>query len=410
MKPIIEINNLGKRYPIIHDKVRYGTLRDTIMDFARHPLARRKIHEDFWALKDVNLNIERGDIVGVIGKNGAGKSTLLKIIAGITKPTEGNVRLYGRVSSLLEVGTGFHPELTGRENIFLNGVILGMTRKEVAKKFDEILAFAGIAKFLDTPVKHYSSGMYVRLAFAVAAHLEPDILIVDEVLAVGDAEFQKKCLGKMEDISKKEGRTIIFVSHNMQAIRLLCNNTLLLDGGISKEVGPTNTIIELYQSVNEESNNPVIFGNNHVESPAQITKVSIYNSANDLSNILNTSEDFNIEIEYVVKQNMVASTLVFIVSNDDNIILHSSESDDTGRLKRYKIGHYKTRISISKYTFNVGKFETNISIQRPCVDYICKVNGPSFEIVGSNDYRDKIFGGQHWGILATILKYNTEYR
>ncbi|MCX6718844.1 MAG: ATP-binding cassette domain-containing protein, partial [Candidatus Taylorbacteria bacterium] len=172
MPPIIEISNLGKKYNLVHDKLPYRTMRDTLTDFAKHPFARRQQHETFWALKDINLNINRGDIVGIIGKNGAGKSTLLKILSGITKPTEGKVKLYGRVSSLLEVGTGFHPELTGRENIFLNGVILGMTRKEVAKKFDEIVSFAGIEKFLDTPVKHYSSGMYVRLAFAVAAHLE----------------------------------------------------------------------------------------------------------------------------------------------------------------------------------------------------------------------------------------------
>lgn len=231
MKPIIEITGLSKKYPIVHDKAPYSTLRDTIVNFIRHPFARKRTRESFWALKDIDLTINKGDIVGIIGKNGAGKSTLLKILSGITKPTEGRVKLYGRVSSLLEVGTGFHPELTGRENIYLNGVILGMTRKEVAKKFKEIVDFAGIEKFLDTPVKHYSSGMYVRLAFAVAAHLEPDILIVDEVLAVGDSEFQKKCLGKMEEVSKEEGRTVLFVSHNMQAVSSLVNKCVLIKSG-----------------------------------------------------------------------------------------------------------------------------------------------------------------------------------
>lgn len=246
MKPIIEITNLGKKYPILHEKKVYGTLRDTIVNRIKHPFAKTKTHETFWALKDINLSINKGDVVGIIGRNGAGKSTLLKILSGITRPTEGKVKLYGRVSSLLEVGTGFHPELTGRENIYLNGVILGMTRKEVSKKFDQIVAFAGVEKFLDTPVKHYSSGMYVRLAFAIAAHLEPDILIVDEVLAVGDMEFQKKCLGKMEEVSKEEGRTVLFVSHNMQAISSLTKKCIYLVDGTMNSFADTNSVVSKY--------------------------------------------------------------------------------------------------------------------------------------------------------------------
>ena len=187
--------------------------------------------EEFWALKDVSFEVKQGEVLGIIGRNGAGKSTLLKILSRITEPTEGRVSLRGRVASLLEVGTGFHPELTGRENIFLNGAILGMTQREIRKKFDEIVAFAEVEKFLDTPVKHYSSGMYVRLAFAVAAHLEPEILVVDEVLAVGDAEFQKKCLGKMDEVSRREGRTVLFVSHNMGVISNLCSLAIWLDAG-----------------------------------------------------------------------------------------------------------------------------------------------------------------------------------
>lgn len=202
--------------------------------------------EDFWALKGINLTIHKGDIVGIIGHNGAGKSTLLKILTGITPPTEGEIILRGRVASLLEVGTGFHPELTGRENIFLNGAILGMTKKEIQKNFKEIVEFSGIGKFLDTPVKYYSSGMYVRLAFSVAAHMEPDILLVDEVLAVGDAEFQKKCIGKMEEVTKQQGRTIFFVSHNMAAIQGLCNKTILLENGKVKKVGQTKDVISEY--------------------------------------------------------------------------------------------------------------------------------------------------------------------
>src|SRR6266498_47444 len=232
MTPIIKVHDLGKRYQIGAREEAYETLREAIVGVVRSPLQRfgrnRSAADVVWALRGVNFEVEPGEVVGIIGRNGAGKSTLLKILSRITKPTSGTVDLYGRVGSLLEVGTGFHPELTGRENIYLNGAILGMPRAEIRRKFDEIVEFAEIDKFLDTPVKRYSSGMYVRLAFAVAAHLEPEILIVDEVLAVGDAAFQKKCLGKMRDVTR-EGRTVLFVSHNMAAIQGLCskNKTVL---------------------------------------------------------------------------------------------------------------------------------------------------------------------------------------
>lgn len=237
---VIQVENLGKRYIIGHQpQERYKTLRDAIAaktgnlinSWRSKSVKGDPQFEEFWALKDVSFEVKQGERVGIIGRNGAGKSTLLKILSRITEPTEGRVRIRGRVASLLEVGTGFHPELTGRENIYLNGAILGMSRAEIRRKFDEIVAFAEVEKFLDTPVKRYSSGMYVRLAFAVAAHLDPEILIVDEVLAVGDAQFQKKCLGKMEDVAEKEGRTVLFVSHNMAAIQKLCRDAVYLDRG-----------------------------------------------------------------------------------------------------------------------------------------------------------------------------------
>jgi lipopolysaccharide transport system ATP-binding protein len=209
--------------------------------------------EEFWALKDVSFDVRQGEVLGIIGRNGAGKSTLLKILSRITEPTQGRIVLSGRVGSLLEVGTGFHPELTGRENIFLNGAILGMTQREIRRKFDEIVAFAEVGKFLDTPVKHYSSGMYVRLAFAVAAHLEPEILIVDEVLAVGDAEFQKKCLGKIGDVARKHGRTVLFVSHNAEAIARLCTRVLLLESGRIRAIGDTKTVVSAYLQTQSSS-------------------------------------------------------------------------------------------------------------------------------------------------------------
>jgi lipopolysaccharide transport system ATP-binding protein len=243
---MIRADRLGKQYRL-GTRARYHTLREQLQQFWRRPLRRSVSAAPFWALRDVSFEIRRGDVVGIIGRNGAGKSTLLKILSRITEATEGEADLFGRVGSLLEVGTGFHPELTGRENIFLNGAILGMKRTEIARKFEEIVAFAEVEQFLDTPVKHYSSGMYMRLAFAVAAHLEPEILIVDEVLAVGDAEFQKKCLGKMGEVARG-GRTILFVSHNMAAIQQLCTNGLLIRGGRVHRAGPVADIVKDYLS------------------------------------------------------------------------------------------------------------------------------------------------------------------
>ena len=258
---VIRVENLSKKYILGHQKEEgYTTLRDSITNGAKGLLKPFQRHdksqgadptaEEFWALKDVSFEIKQGDRVGIIGRNGAGKSTLLKILSRITEPTTGRISLNGRVASLLEVGTGFHPELTGRENIYLNGAVLGMGKAEISKKFDEIVAFAEVEKFLDTPVKRYSSGMYVRLAFAVAAHLEPEILIVDEVLAVGDAQFQKKCLGKMQDVSKEGGRTVLFVSHNMDAIQRLCSYCVMLESGQLIGHGDTANVVKGYLSSN----------------------------------------------------------------------------------------------------------------------------------------------------------------
>jgi lipopolysaccharide transport system ATP-binding protein len=254
--PIIAVENLGKKYRLDHrgERQRYTTLRDVLAARVKQLFGHGDLKrpgntighkEEFWALKGVSFEIKQGEVLGIIGRNGAGKSTLLKILSRITEPSAGRVRIRGRVASLLEVGTGFHPELTGRENIFLNGAILGMARAEILRKFDEIVAFAEVEKFLDTPVKRYSSGMYVRLAFAVAAHLEPEILVVDEVLAVGDAEFQKKCLGKMQDASKG-GRTVLFVSHNMGAVQSLCDVGMLLDRGEMRTIGPVGRVVSDY--------------------------------------------------------------------------------------------------------------------------------------------------------------------
>ena len=256
MKVAIRVENLGKCYRVALNQQRdnYRTFRDSIVDAAKAPFRRfmsagESVRtEDFWALKDVSFDVQPGEVVGIIGRNGAGKSTLLKILSRITKPTNGRIELNGRVGSLLEVGTGFHPELTGRENVYLNGSILGMSKREITTKFDEIVAFAEIDKFLDTPVKRYSSGMYVRLAFAVAAHLNPEILIVDEVLAVGDAAFQKKCLGKMGEVAEN-GRTVLLVTHQLDAVKRLCRTGVLLERGRVISFADRNVVLEQYLSV-----------------------------------------------------------------------------------------------------------------------------------------------------------------
>lgn len=257
MEPIISVRDLGKSYRIrISEKKRYRTLRDDLSDGIKNILQgkfNKPETEEFWALREINLDIYPGEVVGIIGRNGAGKSTLLKILSRVVQPTRGKAIFYGRIASLLEVGTGFHPELTGRENIFMSGAVLGMKRAEIKRKFDEIVAFAEVEKFLDTPVKRYSSGMYVRLAFAVAAHLEPEVLLVDEVLAVGDAAFQKKCLGKMEDVATQQGRTVLFVSHNMTALQSLCKRAIWLDQGRLVDDGSAGQVISQYLQIASES-------------------------------------------------------------------------------------------------------------------------------------------------------------
>jgi lipopolysaccharide transport system ATP-binding protein len=299
--PAIIIENLSKRYTIGHQHPKDDGLRHTLESAVRAPLQwlrsrqRKKVHEvDFWALKDISLQIKQGEVVGIIGRNGAGKSTLLKLLSRITIPTEGRISIEGRVSSLLEVGTGFHKELTGRENIFLNGAILGMSRAEIIRKFDEIVDFAEIEEFIDTPVKHYSSGMYVRLAFAVAAHLEPEILIVDEVLAVGDASFQKKCLGKMGTFAQS-GRTILFVSHNAEAIRTLCKRGIWLkDGRLHKDGDAEEVIEDYFNSLSSQ----LSFSCSSPEYGLTIEKVALKNDRGEETTQFSPGENLIVEICY----------------------------------------------------------------------------------------------------------------
>jgi lipopolysaccharide transport system ATP-binding protein len=419
MNPVIEVKNIGKKYNIIHEQGRYLALRDVLMNVLRSPFSilKSKVKratglekkEEYWALKNINFTVNKGEVIGIIGRNGAGKSTLLKILSQITPPTTGEVRITGRVGSLLEVGTGFHPELTGRENIMLNGAILGMTKKEIIKKFDQIVEFAGIEKFLDTPVKYYSSGMYVRLAFSVAAHMEPDILIIDEVLAVGDTEFQKKCLGKMDEITKKEGRTILFVSHNMGAIEQLCNRCILLENSGIKLTGETQKVIDSYIT-NRRENTPADFSYRlNPNKDAGITKISILNKEQNLSSKIPLSEPFTIVIEYEFLRPINNALLIIIFYFRNEYLFLSAESDETMKLKDYLPGKYITKVSIPAHLFNVGHYTFEVAIHRPYeIDFDRKTN-IDLEILDINDPKSVIFRGNKFGPLSVILSYDTGY-
>lgn len=313
---VIRVENLGKKYIIGHQQQPYKTLRDVMANGVRslrHQLLKpfgksgpNSAYEEFWALKDISFEIKPGEVVGIIGRNGAGKSTLLKILSRITEPTNGRISIKGRVASLLEVGTGFHPELTGRENIYLNGAILGMSKAEIKKKFDEIVTFAEVERFLDTPVKRYSSGMYVRLAFAVAAHLEPEILVVDEVLAVGDSQFQKKCLGKMEDVAQA-GRTVIFVSHNMSAIEALCNRGILLQQGSLHFDGIVHQSIQRYlEEAYAGIKNISLVGRKDRKGSgkARFSQLRVLDSSNSEVLSLQSGKNYCFEIQYLNNTNI----------------------------------------------------------------------------------------------------------
>lgn len=413
-QPIISIKNLSKKYNISHQKGGYIALRDVLTDIVKHPfrylgakakaVAGKDSKEEFWALRDVNLEIERGEVIGVIGGNGAGKSTLLKILSQITPPTHGEAIIRGRVGSLLEVGTGFHPELSGRENITLNGAILGMTYKEIAQKFNDIVEFAGIEKFLDTPVKYYSSGMYVRLAFSVAAHMDPDILIVDEVLAVGDAEFQKKCLGKMEEVTRTAGRTVIFVSHNMGAIQKLCKKTVFMKNGKVEMFGPTDEVIHHYLEKN--SSDAVVTFNPKKNVDAYVSRVSVLDGTIPTLNIP-IHKKFSIEMEYEVINPVKKATLSVVISSNGNILLHSYESDSTGSLTDLNPGKYKTRVTIPPFTFNIGNYEVDISIQNPGIAFIDKIQNINFNIIDGDNPKTAIMKDNTLGNMGAILDYTT---
>jgi lipopolysaccharide transport system ATP-binding protein len=364
----IRVEHLGKQYRLGGQQARYSTFRETLVDTVNAPLRwlkgeRRVEQNSFWALDDVSFEVKHGEAVGIIGRNGAGKSTLLKILSRITSPTRGRVDIYGRVGSLLEVGTGFHPELTGRENIYLNGAILGMSRVEISRKFDEIVDFAEIEKFLDTPVKHYSSGMYVRLAFAVAAHLEPEILVVDEVLAVGDAEFQKKCLGKMGDVTE-EGRTVLFVSHNMTAVISLCNRAILLSNGNIDIIGEKIHVISKYLSKSKLS------GEYSCPPLSKRKKLQIYYagliSHDSVLDTFHNSQDLLLRIKCSLQEPIRGPQIAFELLDElDQCIFSSTSLDNTDTQELFNAGLYLFECPINLRILRSGKYRIRVSSSIP---------------------------------------------
>jgi lipopolysaccharide transport system ATP-binding protein len=378
---VITVENLGKKYVLSHQKEgqNYKALRDAIADGTKS-LGKKFLkpygtkiddltHEEFWALKDVSFEIKQGDRVGIVGRNGAGKSTLLKILSRITEPTTGRIKIKGRIASLLEVGTGFHPELTGRENIYLNGAILGMSREDIKRKFDEIVAFAEVQKFLDTPVKRYSSGMYVRLAFAVAAHLEPEILIVDEVLSVGDTQFQKKCLGKMEEVGK-EGRTVIFVSHSMGTITQLCNKGIYLLNGSAVNQGDINDIVKQYVKTGASDGGIIEFKQGTHKKAVSCLKAYISSDLeSEPTDEVDVRNPFCINLDYEVSQSISNIEIsIRIATSDGRAVLTTSQSDcSPDQIKNRLPGQYRSSIEIPKMFLMPGSYMLTIGIYEPMV-------------------------------------------
>jgi lipopolysaccharide transport system ATP-binding protein len=417
---VIRVENLGKRYTLGRQQEgrQYRALRDSIAGGAKS-IAKRLTgrgaavdgsREDFWALRDVSFEIKQGDRVGIIGRNGAGKSTLLKVLSRIVEPTTGQIGIKGRVASLLEVGTGFHPELTGRENIYLNGAILGMSRAEVVRKFDEIVAFAEVEKFLDTPVKRYSSGMYVRLAFAVAAHLEPEILIIDEVLAVGDAQFQQKCMGKMEDVSR-EGRTVLFVSHNIATMNQLCNKGIFLAAGKVVGTGTMGNVVSQYltRGINDL---PVLDLTVKSKQSAHkkkvfFDKISIKNNDHEFANELDVRYPFSVQIEYTVQQ--VVSNLelsVRIYRNDGIPVLTSCQSDSLVSATRRDRGRYEAIVEVPGMFLMPGSYSMSVAAHEPMVEMFdeCKHVLP-FNVLETGTRLAKYNHHQEVGVVIPIFDW-----
>lgn len=417
-KVVIKVENVGKQYrlgqvgtgTISHDLNRWWHKvrgkQDPYLKIGEANDRSTKGDSDLvWALKNINFEVKQGEVLGIIGKNGAGKSTLLKILSRVTSPTVGDIKVKGRIASLLEVGTGFHPELTGRENIFLNGAILGMNKQEIRSKFDEIVDFSGVERYIDTPVKRYSSGMYVRLAFAVAAHLEPEILIVDEVLAVGDAEFQKKCLGKMKDVSG-QGRTVLFVSHNMPAVKTLCTRAILLDKGGIIQDGTVNNVIEKYLnfSTNTEDISHVTYG--HTDKHLQITEAKLIGKDEKvISAPIDVFDDFfiNIKYKFTRKISRVHLTLI-VVDASGEVVYFFDRRDYAFHFATVDIGSYESTIKFVNPLLKPGKYFLTLG----CEDEDDKIDDHKFHVLSFTISGNTLSRSDRQGHLFLPSKWEIE--
>jgi lipopolysaccharide transport system ATP-binding protein len=400
MKPILEVHRIGKKYRIEHLAGGYMSFRERMLSAFKFERAEV---EDFWALKDISFDVMHGESIGIIGRNGAGKSTLLKILSKITPPTNGKIISRGRVASLLEVGTGFHPELTGRENVFFNGSLLGMKGKEIQNKFDEIVDFSGVEKFLDTPLKHYSSGMQLRLAFAVAAFLEPEILIIDEVLAVGDAQFQKKCLTKMEDVSKS-GRTVLFVSHHMAAVKKLCTKAILLSSGTIESIGSSHEIADLYLKEGLHGSTEKVWKRQESRNKKiDILRAAVYGNHQLPHDPIKTSDEVVLEIDFInhLAEHDIDVTIDIFDSSGVHLTHFGMVCSADGRLPA---GSFRTKgniLNTNQYTINVtfGLNQSEVLFQESDI--------LSFEVVDAIASRGKNFAKLP-GIIHPISKWTTE--
>ena len=417
----IEFDHVGKQYRLglvstgtfSHDLNRWWTMNvrhkeDPNLKIGETNDRSHKGESNYvWALKDINFSVEQGDVVGIIGKNGAGKSTLLKLLSRVTTPTVGEIRARGRIASLLEVGTGFHPEMTGRENIYMNGAIMGMTKAEISRKLDEIVDFSGCERYIDTPVKRYSSGMTVRLGFAIAAHLEPEILVVDEVLAVGDAEFQKKAIGKMQDVSKGEGRTVLFVSHNMASIRSLCNHCALLENGSVKAIGEVNEICDLYlqsgtENLKAEWEVPV------VDKNFQMYRAEIVDKEGRIRNTYSCDEDFIIRMYFNVKEHVPGIYGYLHFQRSDGVITWVMDSNDVEnkKLEQLPLGKSIVDITIPKRTIGHGQYMINLNFTSNQNAGGWNVDSPKDCLQVSISDDQTIRGDRRGGAISTILEWN----
>jgi len=423
---VISVEGLGKKYHL--GKIGTGTLsRDLNQWWSRvrgkedlyRPLdseiTNASIRDEFWALSDLNFQVKQGEVLGIIGKNGAGKSTLLKILSRVTSPTTGVIKIKGRIASLLEVGTGFHPELTGRENIFLNGAILGMDKQEIKRKLDEIISFSGIEQHIDTPVKRYSSGMHVRLAFAVAAHLEPEILIMDEVLAVGDAEFQKKCLGKMQDVAG-EGRTILFVSHNMSAVKKLCSKGILLRKGRICVEGGVGKTVEAYLNLHSQDDKPQIIWSpdkSDIED-VQITALRIINSAGEIDGNIYINDPFFVEMEFINNRdgNYLSGYFELRKNLDEGVFSSANWSSSTANEdpfsnRSYAKGKYKTRMKIPGSFLNEGLYNIKAWVLKNISATAAEARESITVNIIDNGEMRKEYVGEWFGVVRPKLEWYT---